>query len=79
MEALWDDLSKRADVDITPAWHREVLAERDAAFRKGEIQSEDWEDAKQRILRETYVAGLRTEPLVRPKVSTTPSVNPDYF
>ena len=53
MEALWDDLSKRANVDITPAWHHEVLAERDAAFRRGEIQSEDWEAAKQRILRET--------------------------
>lgn len=53
MEALWEDLSKRADVDITPAWHREVLAERKAAWERGDEVPEDWETVKRQILEET--------------------------
>lgn len=36
----------------SPAWHGEVLRERDAALKSDETELEDWELAKQRILGE---------------------------
>jgi len=53
MESLWEAMRERAEQDVSPAWHHEVLEERRAALERGEIQSEDWEEAKRRILRET--------------------------
>lgn len=53
MEALWEDLSRnQADVP-SPAWHGEVLAEREAQIARGEARFLDWEEAKQRLRRET--------------------------
>ena len=49
MERLWEDLSRRpADIPI-PDWHREVLAEREAAVREGRTTFIDWGDAKARL------------------------------
>ncbi|MEK7793329.1 MAG: addiction module protein [Candidatus Hydrogenedentota bacterium] len=46
METLWDDLC-RHDANVpSPAWHGEVLAERDAALARGEETPVDWEVAK---------------------------------
>src|SRR4051794_29496975 len=36
MESLWDDLCNRAGGVVSPAWHENVLAERDAAHKRGE-------------------------------------------
>jgi hypothetical protein len=33
----------------SPAWHEEVLAERDAMQKRGNAQFEDWEAAKRNI------------------------------
>lgn len=49
MESLWDDLCARAAQMPPPAWHGEVLAEREAALERGEEQFEDWETAKRKL------------------------------
>lgn len=49
MEAIWDDLSQHADELQPPAWHGEVLAEREAAVDRGDEQFEDWDAAKEKI------------------------------
>ncbi|MFZ0257490.1 MAG: addiction module protein [Gammaproteobacteria bacterium] len=49
MESLWDDLCARAAQMPSPAWHGEVLAEREAALERGEEQFEDWETAKRKL------------------------------
>lgn len=49
MEYLWDDLCRQASKALSPAWHEEVLAEREAAVTAGEAGFMDWEDAKKKI------------------------------
>ncbi len=36
MEALWEDLSRKADAFESPEWHREVLEERERCIASGE-------------------------------------------
>mgnify|MGYP006266414529 CR=1 FL=1 len=52
MEAIWDDLSQHADEMPPPAWHGELLEEREAAIVRGDETFEDWDIAKQRIEKE---------------------------
>lgn len=49
MESLWDSLCHEAGDPGVPDWHGDVLAEREAALARGEIEIEDWDLAKQRI------------------------------
>lgn len=49
MEAIWDDLCRRAEAVQSPDWHGEILAEREAAIERGEDQFEDFETAKEKI------------------------------
>jgi hypothetical protein len=49
MELLWDDLCNKAGGVTSPAWHEDVLAERDAMLGRGEDRFEDWEAAKRDI------------------------------
>ena len=49
MEMLWENLSQNEDNIPSPAWHEEVLREREAALERGEDEPEDWEVAKRRI------------------------------
>jgi len=53
MEALWDDLSRNAPSLASPQWHGQVLAEREAALERGEDSFEDWQQARERIDKET--------------------------
>ena len=53
MEALWADLSRDEDKFPSPAWHKEVLAERERWVRAGKARFVDWETAKKRIARRT--------------------------
>jgi len=46
MEALWDDLSRDPDTLESPAWHEDVLRERDEQVAAGEAEFVDWEEAK---------------------------------
>jgi hypothetical protein len=49
MELLWDDLCSKAGVMSSPAWHEDVLAEREAMLKSGKDKFEDWEEAKRKI------------------------------
>lgn len=53
MEALWDDLSRNPDTLESPAWHEEVLRERQQRIASGEAVFLDWEHAKTDIRRRT--------------------------
>ncbi|HEY7214899.1 MAG TPA: addiction module protein [Thermoanaerobaculia bacterium] len=46
MEALWDDLSRDPEALESPAWHEDVLRERDEQIAAGEAEFVDWEEAK---------------------------------
>lgn len=52
MEELWADLCSRAEGMLTPEWHRHILDERAAAVERGEMEYEDFDVAKRRILKE---------------------------
>ena len=45
MELLWADLSAKAPDEISPAWHFDVLAERERRLASGEEKVLDWNDA----------------------------------
>jgi hypothetical protein len=49
MELLWDDLCGRVEGVQSPAWHEDVLAQREEMHERGEDRFEDWEAAKRRI------------------------------
>ncbi len=49
MEYLWDDLCRHADEVPSPAWHGEVLAQREQAVAEGSAVFRDWEVEKSRI------------------------------
>ena len=49
MELLWEDLCKRADGVDSPAWHGDVLRDREQSLAKGESQFIDWGTAKKNI------------------------------
>jgi hypothetical protein len=46
MEALWDDLSRQPDLLESPAWHEEVLVERENRLAASESSVMDWDEAK---------------------------------
>ena len=49
METIWDDLT-RDEINLeSPAWHEEVLRDREEALSAGKLQVSDWEKAKDRI------------------------------
>ena len=45
MEALWADLSRRADQVPSPDWHRDVLQERKRLVEEGQLKFQDWDSA----------------------------------
>lgn len=49
MELLWDDLRANAGDALSPAWHGDELARREAALQRGDELAEDWATARQRI------------------------------
>ena len=49
MESLWDDLCSKAGDIVSPAWHEEVPADRQAMRERGEDQFEDWDAARRNI------------------------------
>ena len=50
MEELWQDLSRAEDEYPSPAWHGDILREREEALNAGRDGFVPWEDAK-KILR----------------------------
>lgn len=49
MEYLWDDLCRHAGESLSPAWHGDLLVQRDDAVTVGEAKFLDWEQAKNKI------------------------------
>lgn len=49
METLWADLSRDEKKLDSPAWHADVLKERETAYAAGKLAVSDWEKAKKRI------------------------------
>jgi Putative addiction module component len=52
MEALWHDLSVRGSEVVSPAWHGDVLAERERRIESGEESFIEWEIAKKSLREE---------------------------
>lgn len=48
-ESLWDDLCRTPGSFEPPAWHGDVLRERENALREGRDDVMDWEEAKKKI------------------------------
>jgi hypothetical protein len=46
MEILWEDLARTPEAIKFPAWHKQVLGEREARVASGEARFIDWEEAK---------------------------------
>jgi hypothetical protein len=49
MEELWTDLSRNDQEIESPAWHQQVLREREERVRSGQESFIDWETAKQQL------------------------------
>jgi putative addiction module component (TIGR02574 family) len=50
IQALWDHFSEHAEEVPVPDWHRQVVAERLAAYRRGEITSGPWSEVREELL-----------------------------
>jgi len=49
MEELWASLTRNADTYDSPAWHGDVLRERDRRVAEGRETYMQWEDAKREL------------------------------
>jgi hypothetical protein len=49
MEALWADLSRDETQIESPAWHAEVLKEREEKIKSGAESFVDWETGKKQL------------------------------
>lgn len=49
MEALWDDLCRSETDALSPAWHEELLRQREKDIAIGASRFVDWNEAKKRI------------------------------
>jgi len=54
MERLWADLSRYAPEHAVPAWHAEILEERERRLAAGDEKVLDWEEAKRRLRQEIH-------------------------
>jgi len=52
MEALWADLTRNTEQFESPAWHEQVLKEREQRLESGQENFIDWEIAKQQLRKE---------------------------
>lgn len=49
METIWDNLCKKANSLSSPAWHKNVLLEREEKLKKGDEKFVDWDKAQKDI------------------------------
>ena len=54
VESLWDHIAARPDAFPVPDWHREVLAERMAAYDANPDQGKTWEEFEEELAREIH-------------------------
>jgi hypothetical protein len=53
IELLWDSLCHGKKEIVSPSWHGEVLAHREALVKSGAETFEDWNKAKSDIIKRT--------------------------
>ena len=53
MEKLWDDLCRNAESIPSPAWHGDVLEERELAISEGKAEFIPFGQVKERIRNQT--------------------------
>lgn len=49
METLWADMSGNEKNLESPAWHEDILNDREVALSGGKITASNWDEAKERI------------------------------
>ena len=49
MEMLWDDICRNVPDFSSPAWHENILKERETKLREGKDKFVDWDEAKKDI------------------------------
>ncbi len=49
MEALWADLSRDEEAVPSPAWHEDVLRDREERVKSGQEAFVDWDVAKKQL------------------------------
>jgi len=49
MESLWADLSRSPEAIESPAWHKDILDQRQQRIADGTARFLDWESAKAKI------------------------------
>jgi len=49
MEMLWDDICRNIPELPSPAWHENILKEREKNLREGKDKFVDWDQAKKDI------------------------------
>jgi putative addiction module component (TIGR02574 family) len=50
IQALWDHFAERPEDVPVPDWHREVIAQRLAAYRRGELTARPWSEIREELL-----------------------------
>ena len=50
IQALWDHFAEHPEDVPVPDWHRRVIAERLAAYRRGEITARPWSEVREELL-----------------------------
>lgn len=53
MEAIWDEISREEAHLEMPAWHKDILDEREGLVHEGKAQYLDWEEARKQIEKAT--------------------------
>ena len=52
LETLWSELAVDDTQVVSPAWHKEALAQTRADFEAGRAKFSDWSEVKERLSRE---------------------------
>lgn len=50
IQALWEHFSQHPEQVPVPEWHRRILAERLAAYRRGESTFRPWSEIREELL-----------------------------
>lgn len=53
VQSLWDHIAARPETVPVPEWHREVIAERLAAYEANPQEGKSWEEFEAELTRET--------------------------
>jgi putative addiction module component (TIGR02574 family) len=56
IQALWGHFSEHPEEVPVPDWHREIVAERLAAHRRGEMTSRAWPQVREELLARLRIA-----------------------